>query len=133
VTLTISRDNREQQVRVTLGELPVEKSKATEDGGGPAANTGKLGIRVEPLTPALSSRLTLPAGTQGLVVTDVDPVGPAADAGIHEGDVIEEVNHQPVRTVPDLQGAIERSGTRPALFLINRRGDSLFMTVRPRQ
>lgn len=131
VTLTISRDNREQQVRVTLGELPVEKSRATEDGGGPAADTGKLGIRVEPLTPALSSRLNLPAGTQGLVVMDVDPVGPAADAGIREGDVIEEVNHQPVRTVPDLQGAIERSGTRPALFLINRRGDSLFMTVRP--
>jgi serine protease Do len=134
VTLTISRDNREQQVRVTLGELPAEKGKATgDDRGGGTSDTGKLGIRVEPITPALASRLNLPAGAQGLVVTRVDPVGPAADAGIREGDLIEEVNRQAVRSVAELQGAIQRSGTRPVLLLVNRRGDSLFLTVRPRQ
>ena len=133
VTLTISRDNREQQVRVSLGELPAERMIASSEGSSGGSDTGKLGIRVEPLTPALADRLNLRGGAQGLVVTDVDPVGPAADAGIRENDVIEEVNRQPVRSVADLQSAIQRSGSKPSLLLINRGGNSLFLTVRPRQ
>ncbi|HEX8652821.1 MAG TPA: DegQ family serine endoprotease [Pyrinomonadaceae bacterium] len=134
VTLTVSRDNRDQQVHATLGELPADKNRvATGDNGGGATDTGKLGVSVELLTPALASRLDLPSGAQGLVVTNVDPIGPAAEAGVREGDLIEEVNRQPVRSVTDLQTAIQRTGTRPALLLINRRGQSLFLTVRPRQ
>ncbi len=134
VSLTISRDNREQQVRLTLGELPADKTKAAGDsssGGG--GDTGKLGISVEPLTPALAARLNLPAGTQGLVVTDIDPVGPAAEAGMRENDVIEEVNRQPVRSVADLQSAVGRAGAKPSLLLVNRGGNSIFLSVRPRQ
>jgi Do/DeqQ family serine protease len=134
VTLTISRDNREQQVLVSLGELPAERMTASSEGSSGGSDTGKLGIRVEPLTAALADRLNLRGGVvQGLVVTDVDPVGPAADAGIRENDVIEEVNRQPVRSVADLQSAIQRSGSKPSLLLINRGGNSLFLTVRPRQ
>lgn len=134
VTLTISRDNREQQVRVTLGELPPERmTAATDSSSGGGSDPGKLGIRVEPLTRTLADRLNLQAGVSGLVVTDVDPVGPAGDAGIRENDVIEEVNRQQVRSVEDLQSAIQRSGTKPSLLLINRGGNSLFLTVRPRQ
>jgi len=133
VTLTITRDNREQQVRVTLTELPASGgSPAGDDGGGPS-DTGKLGIGVEPLTPELASRLNLPAGAQGLVVTDVDEAGPAAAAGVQEGDVVVEVNRQPVRSVTDLQAAVRAAGARPLLLLIDRRGNSLFLTVRPRQ
>jgi serine protease Do len=134
VALTIARDNLSREVRVTLGELPAEKSRAASvDIGGDATETGKLGISVEPLTPALASRLNLPSSAQGLVVTNIDPVGPAAEAGIQEGDLIEEANRQPVRSAADLQTAIQKTGTRPALLLINRRGDNLFLTVRPRQ
>ena len=133
ITLTLLRDNREQQVRVTLGELPAERRTASADSSSGGSDTGRLGIRVEPLTPALADRLNLRSGIQGLVVTGVDPAGPAANAGIRENDVIEEVNRQPVRSVADLQSAIQRSGTKPSLFLINRGGNSLFLTVRPRQ
>ncbi|MBA2526832.1 MAG: PDZ domain-containing protein [Pyrinomonadaceae bacterium] len=131
--MTISRENREQQLRVTLGELPAERMKITGDSGsGRGSDAGKLGLRVEPLTPALAERLNLPSGTQGLLVTDVDPVGPAADAGIRENDVIEEVNRQAVRSVADLQAGIQRAGTKPSLLLINRGGNDSFMSVRPR-
>lgn len=104
-----------------------------DNSGRGETDTGKLGIRVAPLTSALASRFNLPAGAQGLVVTGVDPAGRAATEGLREGDLIEEVNRQPVRSVADLQAALGRTGTRPALLLISRRGDSLFMTVRPRQ
>jgi len=136
VTLTVSRDGREQRIPLTLGELPAERDAASSrDGEGArgAANTGKLGIGVEPVTPALAQRFNLKAGTQGLVVVAVDEAGPAAEAGIQEGDVIEEVNRQPVRATADLQAALRQTGTRPALLLVNRGGDGLFLTVRPRQ
>ncbi|MDQ3803404.1 MAG: PDZ domain-containing protein, partial [Acidobacteriota bacterium] len=133
VTLTVSRDSREQQLRVTLGELPVDRSRAAADGNGTAGDTGRLGIGVEPFTTALASRFNLPAGAHGLVVTEVDPAGPAADAGLREGDLIEEVNRQPVRSVAELQAALRRTDTRPALLLIRRGNASLFLTVRPRQ
>jgi Do/DeqQ family serine protease len=134
VTLTISRDNREQQLKLTLGELPVVSGPGTgggSDGGG--TDPGKLGLRLEPLTSELAARLNLPTGTQGLIVTDVDPSGPAAAAGVRQNDVIEEVNRQPVRSVSDLQAAMDRAGTRPSLLLINRGGASVFLTIRPRQ
>jgi len=47
--------------------------------------------------------------------------------------VIVTVNRQPVRSVEQLRSAIEGSIDRPALLLINRRGNNIYLTVRPRQ
>jgi S1-C subfamily serine protease len=77
--------------------------------------------------------LNLRAGTQGVVVAEVDPAGPAADAGLSGGDVIEGVNRQSVRSAADLDAALGRAGSRPVLLLVNRRGNTFFVTVRPRQ
>lgn len=137
VTLTIMRDNKEQQIRATLDEFTAEAARSNEEGGGagggPGDNeTGKLGVGVQPLTPDLASQLKLSAATQGLVVMEVDSSGPAAEAGIQRGDVIEEVNRQPVRSVADLKTALQRAGTRPALLLVNHGGEEGFVTVRLR-
>ena len=133
-TLTVSRDNREQQLRVTLGELPADRSSAASGGGRGSDDTGGLGIEAEPVTPALAQRFNLPAGSQGLIITEVDPAGPAADAGLSEGDVIDEVNRQRVRSVADLQAALRRTGAgHPALVLVRRGDSNLFLTVRPRR
>jgi len=132
VTLTILRDKREQQIRVKLAELPANRKIAAADNTS-HGNTGELGISVQPLTPELASRLRLPMDAQGLVVTDVDELGAAADAGIREGDVVVEVNRQSVRSLADLQSAIHNTGSKPLLLLINRGGNTLFVTVRMRQ
>ncbi|HJR07674.1 MAG TPA: DegQ family serine endoprotease [Pyrinomonadaceae bacterium] len=141
VTLTIVRDGREQQVRATLGEFTQTARGDDEQGGSGSGDgaasageaTGRLGIRVQPLTPELATELGLGAGAQGVVVADVDPNGPAADAQIQRGDLIVQVNRQPVRTAAGLNEALARTGTRPALLLVNRRGTTVFLTVRPRQ
>jgi len=139
VTLTVVRDGREQQVRATLGEFTQTARRDGEQGGseqgaGGAAGeaTGKLGVRVQPITPELARELELQPGAQGVAVAEVDPNGPAADAGIQRGDVIVQANRQPVRSGADLTAAIGRTGTRPALLLVNRRGNTIFLTVRPR-
>jgi len=135
VQLALVRDNREQQLRATLGEFQPEElaSDDSERGdGAPGRSTGKLGVAIEPLTAEVIAQLRLPSGTQGLIVRDVDPSGPAADAGIQRGDIIEQVNQRPVRSAAELDAALERSGTKPALLLINRRGTTLFVTLTPR-
>ena len=85
-----------------------------------------------PLTPEIAAELNLRAGTQGVVIGIVDPAGPAAAAGLARGDVIQEVNRQPIRSAADLSGAIDKAGNRPALMLINRRGNPAYVTVEPR-
>src|SRR6266702_4210133 len=132
ITLTVIRDNREQKIRATLGEFTDETAQAEQQQEG-TASTAKLGLGVEPITPEIAAQLNLRPGTQGVVVVNVDPAGQAAEAGITRGDVIEEVNRQPIRSADDLRAAIARSGNRPALFLLNRRGETIYLTIRPRQ
>ena len=133
-TLTILRDNREQKIKATLGEFVAENAKTGEgnEGGSAGPASGKLGVSVVPLTPEIAQQLKVPASTQGVVIEEIDPAGAAAEAGLARGDVIEEVNRQPVRSAADLKAAIDKSGNKPALLLINRAGTSAYVTVRPR-
>ena len=131
VALTILRDGREEQLHARLSELPTDND-STASSSGPDGRRGQLGITVEPLTPELASQLGVRRGTQGVVVTDVDPGGPAAEAGIQPDDVILEVNRQPVKSATELRAAVRNSGYRPALLLVNPDGRSLFLAVQPR-
>lgn len=136
VTLRIWREGSEQELRPTLGEFTPEERPArpTEDDSPEPGVTdgGRLGLGVQPLTPALAQQLGISADTQGVLVVEVDPSGPAADAGIQREDVIEQVSQQPVRSVADLRAAVERAGKAPLLLLVNHRGTTIFVTIRPR-
>jgi serine protease Do len=131
VTVTIARNGAEQQVHVKLQELG-ETAEAGSGGGGSGGQGGSaptLGIGVVPLTPELASQLGLRRGTQGVVVQSVEPDGPAAAVGIQAGDVIQEVNRQPVHTPADMRAALQKSGNRPPLLLINRGGQTQYVPV----
>jgi serine protease Do len=90
-----------------------------------------LGVSVAPLTPELAARAKAPKDAKGLFVEDVNPDGRAAAAGIQAGDIIQEVNRQTVNSVDDLRTAMKKSTDKPALMLINRQGNDIFVTVRP--
>jgi Do/DeqQ family serine protease len=128
VALTILRNGKEMQVHARLTELAPGNQAAASSGGGSESGGGQLGITVQPVTPALASRLKLP-GTEGVVVTDVQPGSPAADAGIQPDDVILQVNRQPVKSGADVRAGVQASGSRPTLLLINRNGSNVFMAV----
>jgi len=135
VTMTVLRDGREQQLRATLGELPSQSTGRSTGGSGPGggmSDEDRLGLTVTPMTPELAARLRLRRDARGLVITDVDSEGAAAAAGLQPGDVIEQVNRQSVRSSEDLKSALSRAGSRPLLLFINRRGSSVYVTLRPR-
>jgi S1-C subfamily serine protease len=132
-SVTVLRNGREQNVQVTLAELPDRQRPDTEESSsnnGPGVNNQKFGLTLQPLTGDTASSYGLDANDQGLLVTRVDPSGSAATAGIRQGDLIQEVNRQPVRTFAEFSSAIQQSGSRPALVLIKRRNNVVYLTLR---
>ncbi len=134
--LTIVRDGSEKHVTATLEELDAKRLARRGDDSGERdsdreGDKAALGVTVAPLTPDIASQIGAPKNAQGVVVENVDPAGRAADAGIRPGDLIEEVNRQPVKSVDDLRTAVRRTTDKPALLLINRQGNDIFVTVKP--
>jgi serine protease Do len=127
--LTILRDGKQETVNAVLGELPNKKMALNDREGG--SGQGRFGLTVEPVTPDIANQLGL-RNAKGLVVSDVTPGGPASDAGVRPGDVIEQVNRKPVASVAELQDALKASSDRPALVLLNRQGNSLYVALAPR-
>lgn len=126
VALVVSRGGREQTLTAVLDELPADT--AEHDRSAPDSERGHFGMSVEPLTPELARRLGV-STTRGIVVDDVDPDGPAAEAGLQSGDVIEQANGREVDSPGELKAALSAHDDRPVLMLVNRQGSKLFITV----
>lgn len=137
VSITIVRDGKEQELKIRLDEFTQETAKkedaAPDQPSGKTADNGKLGLSLQPVTPDIEKKLQLEPGTKGLVVVDVDPDGPAAEQDVRPGDVIMEINRQPVESTDDVQSALDKAGERPSLFLIVRRGQTAYITIQPKQ
>jgi Do/DeqQ family serine protease len=132
-TVTFVRNGHEQTTQVTLAELPDRpQANGDEDSGeqGATGGTERFGLTLQPLTSDAAQRYGLDADDQGLLVTRVDPSSNAAAAGIRQGDLIQEVNRQPVRTFVEFSNAIRQSGSRPALVLIKRRNNVIYVTLK---
>jgi serine protease Do len=127
--VVVTRDGSERTFTVKLDERSAEQS-ARHESSDAAGDKAALGVTVAPLTPELAARAGLPRDAHGLVVRNVDPEGRAADAGIQPGDIIQEVNRQPVQSVDDLRTAVRKSSDRPALVLVQRGEQSLYLTVK---
>ena len=116
-TVGIVRDGAEKTITVKLDEVDGDKQAARR--GEPAStDRAALGISVE-------------KNTKGLVITGVNPDSRAADAGLEEGDVIVEVNRQAVHSADELRAAVRKSSDRPVLLLVERDGQTRFVTIRP--
>ena len=128
VSLQVIRNGRTESLQAKLGELATTRDRS----GAPSEHRGegRYGMSVEPLTPDLADEVGVPRSTQGVVVTDIDPSGMAADNDIQEGDVIEKVDGHAVKTVDELKSALDGRTGKAALVLINRKGTEIFDTLK---
>ena len=125
--MRVMREGKALTVTARIGRLeepaqPVATPRLT--------NQGLLGLTVEPITPDLARALRLP-DDKGVVVRDVQDSSPAAHAGIEAGDVIVEVDRQPVTSAPHMKDLVDRHlKGAPLLMLVHRDGSNLYVAVR---
>jgi serine protease Do len=126
VNLKVMMNGNPTDLSVKLGELPTDKDQAKAEEG--SSDQALDGVTLENIDAQTARELGLPATTTGVVVTDVSPSSSLASAGLRRGDVIQEVNHQPVKSVAQLEEAVRKAGSNP-LFLVNRQGSTLFIAA----
>jgi serine protease Do len=112
VSVGLVRQQQRQAVPVVLAELP----------GQPGENHGQsgFGMSLQTLTPRLAESMGLDPDTRGAVITDVAADGPAAAAGVHDGEIILEVDRQRVTTAQEASAAL--AAAHPGGHLVRLRG-----------
>lgn len=129
VKLDVLRDGKDKVIDLTLGTLPNANVEAKADTQkAPTRGTGvpKLGLTVAPASSVAG------AGKEGVVVTDVDPKGSAADHGFKEGDVILEIAGKTVSNVNDVRDALKAASSgnkKIVLMRVKSGGQSRFVAV----
>lgn len=137
----VLRDGKEQLIVVTVAERPSDELLAKKEPAPPKEQGETIkppdnvlaSLRVQALDNAVMSQLNIPAKTAGVVIASVEPGGQAEAAGLQRGDVIQEVNREPVKTMDDYQKAVSKIKKEDlAVLLVNRQGNSLFVAVNPK-
>ncbi|MHB8382896.1 MAG: DegQ family serine endoprotease [Candidatus Binataceae bacterium] len=128
VPVQVLRNGKPMTLTVKVGELKeqhVTSAKAEMPGG-------SWGMQVGDITPELAQQFHLQK-TKGVVVRQVAPDSPAADAGLQPGDVVLEINREKVADVKDFVAKAKdvKSSKKPALLLVARGNATLFTVIKP--
>ena len=145
VELEILRDGKPLKVKAQIKEQPIDNQTlgAVPRQNQPQPQTPQqpndqetvdsplASIHVDELTPEKARQLDLPQNARGVLVTDVDPDSGVAE--LQKGDVIEEINQQPVASVSDYK-KIARSldPNQPQVLSVCRHRARSFLVLRPR-
>jgi len=122
----VVRDGKEIVIPVTIAEMEGEPGKR---GGGPDPSR-ELGLTVQDITPELAKRFEI-ENVKGVLVTGVEGGSPADDAGFQEGDVVRQINRQPVPNVAEFGKLMNKyKGDKTVLFLVERGDARLFLAVK---
>jgi serine protease Do len=133
--------NREGQTKtfdVPLAEMPATASdQGTESRSEEAAQPDKAtvfgGVAAANISDDIRTALNLPKEVQGAVIADIDPDSPAAKAGLKEGDVIQEVNKQPVKSAKDLVTISKKlKPNEKILMRVFSQGGSSYVALEPK-
>jgi serine protease Do len=131
VAITFLRRGSEKEVEVAVGELPKEAGEGKDGEYGEEGSVFE-GVTVEDLTREYRDRLDIPEKVKGVVITDLEAGSAAEDAGLRVGDVLQEINRKSVPSVRDFNRITTHLKQGEAvLLLINRGGNTLFMTLSP--
>jgi serine protease Do len=141
VTVTVVRDGKEQDLRVTVGRLDesVKQASLDADKSNPSA-PGKsvvqraLGMEFASMSDATRKKFNIKDSVKGVVVTNVAPDSAAADKHISPGDTIAEINQETISNPEDITKKVQdlkNAGRKSALFLlVSPEGENRFVPLR---
>jgi len=134
--------NREGQTKVFDVQLAEMPAGVTEEGGPeaspeesaqPEKTTVFGGVAVADISDDIRTALNLPKDVQGAVIAEVDADSSAGKAGLREGDVIQDVNKQPVKSAKDLVAASKKlKPNEKILIRVYSQGRSGYVALEPK-
>jgi serine protease Do len=130
IQLEVQRNGQPDKVDLTVGEYhhDDEVAASASDESGHA----RLGISIADLTPDIRQQLNLPSDVQGVAVAQVQPASPAEDAGLAGGNVILELNRQPVKSAEQFRDQVKQlPAGMDLLLLVWANGGSSYRVVHP--
>ncbi|MCF8466442.1 MAG: PDZ domain-containing protein, partial [Sneathiella sp.] len=137
VTVELWRNGKTMEKSVVLGELEkAETAMANGSKGGSessGATVGVLGMELGAINDTVREQLGLGADVKGVVVTDVDPASEAAEKGIQPGDILIEVQLEPVASpeqVKERVKEIEATDKKSVLLLVKHGENSRFIALK---
>jgi serine protease Do len=116
--VTILRNGKPQTLEVQIGKRPLTMASVSENGQ--QEKKGEFGFSVTDVTPELARRYNLES-TAGVMVVGVEPRSKADAAGIQQGDLIIEINHQNVASVKDFKSLIDQHRQADGINLLVKR------------
>src|SRR5438093_7000677 len=138
VKIEVNREGQKKTFDVDLAEMPAGAAgpvpeASPEQGAEPEKSTVFGGIVVADVTDDVREALTLPKEIHGAVIVAIDTASPAANAGLRMGDVIQEVNKQPVKNAKDLVAISKRlKPDEKILIRVWSQGRSSFVALEPK-
>jgi serine protease Do len=137
VTLKLLRDGKEKELPAKLGELP-DRNRIAGNDGGMAPQGGKSnildGITVGNIDEATRRDQRLSPRLQGALITAVEPDSAGYEAGLRPGDIVTEINRQPVKDADEaiaLGDKIEKDDS-VLLRVYSRNGGSRYVALSPK-
>jgi serine protease Do len=134
VKITVLRDGKEKDFSVSLAKLPDRRADNSQSRDkkdfSQSSDLPRLGLKLAP------ARDVSGAGKEGVVVTDIDDSGPAAERGIKAGDVILEAGGKPVSNpseLSDVFGAAKKDGKSVVLLRLKTGDGNRFVTLPVKQ
>ena len=113
--MSILRNGQEKAISAVVAEQPARRSPRAQR---PRTRRG-WGLTLIDLTPALMRQFNLPSGVRGAMIREVEDGSPADQAGLQAGDVIRQVDRQPITSARTCEQALGRAGNQ-VLLLIQR-------------
>jgi serine protease Do len=134
VPVEVLRDGKLEKLDLKVGEQPRDRSLASSERGGRSNNKEKdegtlNGVGVADLDSRMRREFDVPARVKGALVTEVDPTSAAAEAGLQPGDVIQEINRQPVASAEDAVKLTEDPESKKTLLRVWNQSGTRFVVV----
>ena len=138
VQLEINREGQKKRFDVDLAEMPAAEAgpsaeASPEESAEPEKTTVFGSAVVADVTDDVRRVLNLPKDVQGAVIVEIDSDSPAAQAGLREGDVIQEVNKQPVKNAKELVTVTKKlKPNEKILMRVWSKGRSGYLALEPK-
>jgi len=128
--LDLIRDGKAYQAELTVQEAPRERAKKSQTASAAASTAHPLtGVVFDDVTPPLARQMDL-AVNSGVVVTDIEEGSLAEASGLQPGDVVLELNRQPIHNFAAFQRLADPlKPTDLALLLVNRQGNAMYVPI----